>query len=83
MQVGARVRSRVSVRTSCKARLEEGQRSGCRPSAKFDRRSSRGNAVREERRVHLATLPRSEGAVRPPPLLACFYGAVCGANTTW
>merc|ERR1740117_260067 len=30
---------------------------------------SRGNAVREERRVHLATLPRSEGAVRLRPLL--------------
>ena len=28
MQVGARARSRVSVRASCKVRLEEGQRSG-------------------------------------------------------
>ena len=45
----------------------EGQWSGCRPSAKFDRRSSRGNAVREERRVHLATLPRSEGRSEATP----------------
>ena len=69
MRMGARVRSRVSVRASCKVRLEEGQRSGCRPVCQVRSSGSRGNAVREERRVHLATLPRSEGAVRLPPLL--------------